>query len=155
MQVHFCAKLLALIEGSSWRLFIEPKIHVEGRAKAVFPDVLICSQRAVIAAIELKYLPRGKPKTDGDLSKLRAFCLPEATINVANERFRGRRSNRIDYKLAKNALVCWAGVYAGRQVELVLSGRSRLNGRLLTMHALTEVGRHAEIKYCGYDTDDA
>ena len=149
LQVHFCATLLPLLSKRPRRLFIEPRVVVSSRDTSVFPDILICSERAVIAVVELKYTPRAKPSIDGDLSKLRAFGASEEIIKVANERFRGKRGAPVKYTLAKSAFLCWAGIYCGTEVQVNLGARSKLNGRLLLLHARTAEGKHAEPTFSG------
>lgn len=145
LQVHFCARLLVNIENDNWRILIEPKVKIDGRKNPIFPDILICSQRAVIAVVELKYTPRGKPSINNDLSKLRAFAAPETLIEVVNERFRGKRISPITYKLTKDALVCWAGVYTSKGIDFHFGENAKLNGKLLALHAITRVGANASV----------
>jgi hypothetical protein len=137
-------------------MFIEPRVRVEGRENSIFPDILVCSQRAVVAAIELKYVPRGKPSIDSDLSKLRAFAESESKIEVVNERFLGRRLLPVTHTLAKSALVCWAGVYTVKAINFDFGEGAKLRAKLLALHAITKRGKDACVfvdRTCGLQTE--
>jgi hypothetical protein len=64
LQVFFCSALMEAFkeDGVRRRLFVEPRLSVGARETRRYPDIVICNQRSVIGVVELKYLPKGRPR---------------------------------------------------------------------------------------------
>jgi len=70
-----------------------------------------------------------------------------ATLRISNDRFRGVTQDNRFYPLASDAVLCWAGVHAGEEIEIVASIRKPHT--LLQLSALTEKGAHATVAVIG------
>lgn len=140
LQTWFCAYLHEQIEARElpWRLFIEPRVVLEGEAGPVVPDVLVCNERHVIGAIELKYVPRGEAKYAKDMRSLSRLAAKggKGGVSVCNERYRGPKRSEKRYEIAHDALLVWAAVSA----KVVESRRIREvfdSAHLLVLQSLT------------------
>lgn len=130
------------------RLFIEPCMTIKTRngLKRLYPDIVICSTKAVISVIELKYLPRVQPKFRKDLESLSLIAKNRNQISIANERFRGKDKDSVKYPLSKDILFVWAGVHAEEEEETLYSvGYESLDGCYLQLHAATKSNLKPEI----------
>ena len=138
LQVYFCMALLREFEesGVSRRLFIEPRLCAKG-GQPRFPDVVICNKSHVIGIVELKYTPRVQPKTSKDLETLSFAAKHGPDLTIANQRFLGKASKPREYPLAADAVLCWAGVYAGQRFSLEKDIEGSLAGRFLQLDAVT------------------
>jgi hypothetical protein len=124
------------------RLFIEPpiKIHKSDGRNNVYPDIVICNTREVISVIELKYIPRGKPRYKKDIETLSFISRHRNKLSIANSRFRGQEKDNKQYTFSKNILFVWAGVHFHDQsenYELFSKGKRTLYGSYLQLHAAT------------------
>lgn len=137
LQVHFCHNLLEAFGDRRRRLFIEPCFRsADGTVRA--PDIVVCNSQRIIGVIELKYRPRGHAHYGKDLRTLEWFSSAEPHVKLANERYRGSEEGSLKaYELADDAVLCWAGVYAGPRVDIE-SKAEGLGSRFLCLHAVTE-----------------
>lgn len=122
--------------------------HTE--VKRVFPDIVVCNSREVIAIIELKYLPRVKPRYQKDISTLELIACHRSAIRISNERYRGRDADDQEYSLSKEILFVWAGIHAVHQSQpehLFSEGHDNLTGCYLQLHAATHSDRAADVYY--------
>lgn len=125
------------------RLFIEPSLTIRSSSgtKKVFPDIVICNTREVISVVELKYLPRAKPKYQKDIDSLAMIARYRKKITIANDRFRGSERDATVYSLSKSILFVWAGVHAEEKTDeqaLFSAGKRSLNNCYLQLHAVTQ-----------------
>jgi hypothetical protein len=143
LQASFWARLNKLLPAATRRLFVEPRIVVDG--VVYFPDLAICNSREVIAIIELKYQPRVPPSHDKDLNTLKALARNRKKLHLVAERYRGNGKFRKDYVFATNVLFVWAGVhsiptngtYENPDGRLLSEGCKDLEGCFLQLHAET------------------
>ena len=131
LQIYFCAALLAQFKTSNVRrrLFIEPRLRFsDGSAR--HPDIVICDTKNIVGIVELKYTPRGrpgKPSLDKDRETLMQAVTDANSLQISNDRYLGKTLNKRSFSLAKNAVLCWAGVYKGEEIDL----RSKIKNELL------------------------
>ena len=144
LQVHFCIALLKEFRASKVirRLFVEPTIFFADSTKRC-PDLVICSARRIIGVVEFKYFPRARPAVEKDMNTLLRLAAAK-DIALANDRFRGAGEVR-HYTVARDAVLCWAGVYTGNFLALPPRAVSRLGERFMRVDALTRDGRSVEI----------
>ena len=147
LQVYFCMHLLHEFKKSGvhsdWRLFVEPCIKKSrDGGVAMYPDIVICSSERIIGVVELKYQPRVRPRTAKDLNTLAWLIDNRNGIHLSNDRYRGESLNSRQYSLEENVVLCWGGVYAGRQATIQLPETLKKN-RMLVLHALTQAGYKA------------
>ena len=123
------------------RLFIEPSMRFTFNGAQIrrHPDIVVCNSRYVIGVIELKYLPRAKPKYRSDILKLSTISLARSDILIANDRFRGLEQDRRKYSIANKAIFVWAGVHRATQdtPHLYAHDESSLKGCYMQLHAAT------------------
>jgi hypothetical protein len=127
------------------RLFVEPSVRVEvevpgdkSRPERRYPDLVVCSKSQIIAFIELKYVPRGKPSLTRDLEKFVWISTHKKSITIRNERFLGELEDDHKYKMSKNVLFAWCGIYKSHlKLDLTQSVPVELHKNLFTMHELT------------------
>lgn len=148
LQTYFCAALLQEFQASKTarRLFIEPRLRFSDGSAGRHPDVVICNTKSIVGLVEIKYVPRGKPTYEKDLETLRLAVANAETLTISNDRFRGVTSDNRPYPLARDAVLCWAGVYAGTAVDLraKISDQS-LASRFLQLNALTTADEDPKI----------
>ncbi|MGC1276431.1 MAG: hypothetical protein WBC44_22235 [Planctomycetaceae bacterium] len=135
LQIYFCHELLKAFgeSGKERRIFVEPCVKsVDGRR---YPDLLICNAHRIIGVVEIKYLPRGKPKYDKDFDTLSFFATHPGGLTVSNDRYRGVSVKKRAFQLADDAVLCWAGVYTGERLNLRLDEPH--GDRFLQLDALT------------------
>jgi hypothetical protein len=144
LQAHLCAALLAQFNDSNMsgrrRVFVEPSLRLpDGSVR--FPDIVICDSNHVVGIVELKYTPRGRPyRLDlvKDMETLTLALKYSNDLRIFNERFLGKLVKKHEYPLAANAVLCWAGVYAGSKLDLVSADSDQEFGkRFLQLNALT------------------
>lgn len=143
LQVHFCMALLPLLEKHGPRkLFVEPHVRV-GKGVCI-PDLVICNNRQVIGIVELKYKPRAKATKalyDKDVGTLKALMTPrddEEEVVIENKRYLGAGKGGKAYTIAKDAVLCWAGVYRGTEAwDVFASIGAEDRKRFLALHGLT------------------
>lgn len=139
LQVYFCKHLLDQFKDSnaSRRLFIEPRLTIPDSKESKYPDIVICHTRRIIGVVEIKYLPRTQPFFEKDLRTLDWILHHEKHLVISNNRYRGEHSSSKEYSLAKDAVLCWAGVYTGTKAVIALTENNRINQRLFALHAIT------------------
>ena len=128
------------------RTFIEPRIPIElgNSQKICIPDIVICNSRKIIGVIELKYLPRAKPRYEKDINNLADIAKHRAEITISNERFWGPAVDSRAYTFAENVLFVWASVHAGSKdtcdedVQAFAASRKELHGCFLELHVKTD-----------------
>ena len=127
------------------RLFIEPSfsLKLKGKTKNLYPDIVVCNSKEIIAVIEIKYLPRGKPKYEKDIETLSLLSQHRDKLSISNFRYRGIEADAKEYILSKNILFVWAGIHKSEVVEKPESfanGRKYIEGSYLQLHAATNEG---------------
>ncbi len=142
LQASFWSHLNHLL-GRNRCLFIEPTlaIHTKRGKKTIIPDIVVCNKREVISVIELKYLPRAKPRYKKDIESLALIAENTQQIAIANQRVRGKEKDSKQYSLSKQILFVWAGVHAKKKSKSKKSyaaGYDSLDGCYLEFHALTQ-----------------
>ena len=125
------------------RLFIEPRValHRNGKPKKLIPDLVICNSRNVIAVVELKYLPRAKPRIDKDFESLAFLSKHRDQLSISNRRYRGPVVDDRDYAFGSRIVFAWAGIHRpiDPEEERALGSEiPELNGCLFRLHAVTQ-----------------
>ena len=137
--------------GSNWRLFIEPPITVlaDGRKKTLRPDIVVGDTRQIIAVIELKYLPRTRPRYEKDIRSLGLIADNKRLAKIRHDRFRGPQTAAVEYSASASTLFVWAGVHVagGCEGRLFSDGYDSIAGRYLQIHAATHADRPPELYY--------
>jgi len=118
LQVHFCLALMKQFDVAEFNrsLFVEPNV-VFPNGELRCPDLVICNSERIIGVVEFKYAPRGAPDYSKDLETLKRFALHGEAVSLSNERFRGEGQPKT-YRLAEDAVLCWAAVYADTFLEI-------------------------------------
>jgi len=98
---------------NSRRTFIEPRIYSNRKSEIprLYPDLLVCDSRNVIAVIELKYSPKILPSYEKDLKTLKWIAANKAKLHVENSRFLGSSTAPERYTFADKVLFVWAGIH--------------------------------------------
>jgi len=137
LQHYFCSKLLAEFSDEEVKrlIFVEPCFTCPTTGKRRSPDVIVCHSRQIIGAIELKFLPRGRPSFEKDLDTLRWLGTVGGAVSLVNERYLGVPRPAHEYTIADDAVLCWAGIYKAPQ--LALASGPEIETRFLDLHALT------------------
>ncbi|MDD2180741.1 hypothetical protein OIN59_25265 [Acidovorax sp. D2M1] len=144
LQMYFCRRLEDAFGAHRRSVFVEPSFSVPG-SSARIPDVVVCNSRRIIGVIELKYTPQKKAQYEKDLDTLRWFASHSEPLALCNQRYKDERerfSKR--YELASDAVLCWAGVYAGPREDIEKNAES-LGPRFLHLHAITSAECPLEI----------
>ncbi len=148
LQVHYCIALLEEFNAtnSDRRLFIEPSVRIDGK-KTRYPDLVVCNAKTVIGVVEFKYTPRKRPGIAKDFATLNALATATGTdvVEISNKRFLVKKSVTYKFPLATDAVLCWAGVYKGKKLELPPVEATSLGKRFLRLDALTAEGEDAVI----------
>lgn len=149
LQIYFCKHLLDQFSSNnvSRRLFIEPRLTTPSEKKAKYPDIVICNSRSVIGIVEIKYLPRTRPKFDKDLRTLEWVLEHGEELVLSNDRYRGERLQAKEYSLANDAVLCWGGVYAAPMESIAMGGDPPppINQRVFVLHAITHAGAKPDV----------
>lgn len=146
LQTYFCAALLDEFKDQARRLFIEPKLSFPSFSSGRHPDIVICNTKQIVGIVEIKYVPRGRPSYFKDLETLRQAVEESTELRLSNDRYRGIATNSKPYTLARDAVLCWAGVYAGEEIRIHCSVKSRsLRAHLLQLSALTAKDKKAKV----------
>ena len=132
------------------RLFIEPSFSIKhrGQNRRLIPDIVICNTREVIAVIEIKYLPRGKPKYQKDLDSLGLVSRYRSKLSISNARFFGEQQDSKLYGFSKDVLFVWASVHkqdAPKKRESFAAGEKYLAGCYMQLHAETREGLKPDV----------
>ena len=133
------------------RLFVEPSVRIKVAVKARepktqrrYPDLVVCSKTQIIAFIELKYVPRGRPNLTRDLEKFVWITNHANDISIRNERFLGEIEDDHDYKMSKQVLFAWCGIYRSlEEQDLTQHLPVALHKNLFSKHELTSSTREA------------
>jgi hypothetical protein len=149
LQIYFCAALLHQFagDGVQRRIFVEPRISTKGAPGSVYPDIVVCNTRQIISVIELKYLPRSRPMYRKDLQSLATVAGNAGGVILSNNRYLGIEIKNHPYTLATDAVLCWGGVYRGRQFDLADEISPELKSRFLQLNALTSDGHQPIIRH--------
>ena len=153
LQAFLCAELLDRFEhdgvAQNRRIFIEPTLVV-GRSNAVRkPDIVICNSRSIIGVVELKYKPKGHPRTKKDLETLDWMASHPEGVRVQNDRYLGVVRDDRAYPLVGDAVLCWAGVHMGMAEPVSQQISPRMKKYFVELHAVTKpdddpvIGRHS------------
>jgi hypothetical protein len=145
LQIYFCRHLLDEFSkahvSQSRRLFIEPRLTRSSKPTvAKYPDIVICNTRSVIGIVEIKYLPRVRPKFDKDLETLDWVLAHSKELELSNDRYRGKGAQAKKYPLSNDAVLCWGGVYAAPKKESITLTKvpaAPINQRVFVLHAIT------------------
>ena len=149
LQFYFCKALLEEFNEDkkcekNRRFLIEPRMSSpDTRDEYCYPDVVIYDTQKIIGIVELKYAPRAKINEIDyrkDMKTLQLAVTHAEKLVISNDRFCGiaKRKNR-EYSLAKDAVLCWAGVYTGKMH--INMPDDALSERLLLLSALTTEGK--------------
>lgn len=116
LQVIFCTEITRVFEQQGTaprRLFIEPSLRLPlQNGKQVIPDIIICNRNEIIAAVEIKYTPKGKPNYQGDIENLSYLAdnCGDKEFSIVNERYLGPQKDK-SYSFSKDVVFAWAGIY--------------------------------------------
>jgi len=136
LQHYFCIELKTELTKADWtrQIFFEPSFSDLMSGKRHCPDVVICDSKKIVAVIELKFCPRGRPETSKDMETLQWFASNCGTIELKNKRHNGPVVPSPVYSMAEDAVLSWAGIYSGPAVRLDSPAE---HSNFLAMHALT------------------
>jgi len=140
LQVHLVARLLQAVKDDrvNRRMFIEPKLLVNGGETRLYPDILVCNTRSIIGVIEIKYQPNVRPNFLKDFQTLEILATETDPVEIVNNRYRGPDKGAKTYTLAADALYVWAGVYAAPLRTIPSEAPSEeLRQKLLVLHGVT------------------
>ena len=148
LQVFFCQALMSQFDEANVRrrIFVEPTLKAHNSSSSPKPDVLICNRYRIIGVVELKYLPRAKADYGKDLQTLE-WCGSHADrIQIRNERYMGHQWGDRYYRLANDAVLCWAGVF-NRPIALSLLDKvsDQIYSQFMELHAVTVPGANPTI----------
>jgi hypothetical protein len=137
LQHYFCTNLLTEFKNDDVKrsIFVEPCFSCPSTGQRRSPDVIVCHTKQIIGAIELKFLPRGRPSVEKDLDTLRWLASNGSALSLTNERYLGAARPARAYTIANDAVLCWAGIYKGPQLSF--ESAPGMEQRFLTLHALT------------------
>lgn len=150
LQAYFAATLINRFEKAkrkSWRIFLEPTIKLPPSSIHRKPDLLICNNNQIIGVVELKYAPRGEGNEiyEKDLKTLLILSENRQHFQIANERYLGPLKSVKSYSLAKDAVLCWAGVYSGPRLSTQKFKEAGARDDFLALHAITSPDNPATI----------
>lgn len=148
LQAQLAARLFAAFEHAELnrRIFVEPKLLVDGGRRRLHPDLLVCNTRNVFGVIELKYQPNVKPRFLKDMQALETVAWDSDTIEIVNTRYRGPEKGRNTYGVAADALFVWAGVYREPWVPIPPDRTPEImHRRLMVLHAVTRRDQPPEV----------
>ena len=145
LQHYFCANLIAEFAEAkvSRSLFVEPCFSCPTTGQRRSPDIIVCHTKQIIAAIELKFLPRGRPATVKDLDTLEWLASIGGAVSLSNDRYLGKPLVNKQYTIADDAILCWGGVY--KAPEMPLEAGSHMSKRFLALHAITKHGKKPQV----------
>ena len=147
LQVFFCSALLQAFDdaGVKRKIFVEPRLSTVDGGDRRYPDMVVCNSRSVIGIVELKYLPRTRPKYRKDLQTLERASQVHADLEIYSNRFLGKRRNKLTYPLAADSVLCWAGIYTGSRPDLRSTLSKSARSRFLQLDAITSENANPEI----------
>lgn len=154
LQASLWSQLNQRLDVRTRRMFIEPSVTLNTKAgtKTLYPDLVICNSKQIIAVIELKYQPRIQPSYRKDIETLRLIASHRSEINLSNSRYRGTEADSKAYSLARETLFVWAGVHRAtsssgdrQTLQPFNTGIAELADCYLELHASTRDGSRAII----------
>ncbi len=156
LQASFWAHLNSTLPANTRRMFIEPRftVAVKQQRKRLYPDIVICNTKEVIAVVEIKYQPRVLPSYRKDLKTLQTLAKyrEQKHVYVTNVRYRGSDADAKKYRFSDRVLFVWAGVhrpptesYDSPNVPLLSCGFKKLDGCFLQLHAETAPTRPPKV----------
>ncbi|GAA0760755.1 hypothetical protein LRH25_00040 [Ideonella azotifigens] len=152
LQLYFGHALMAGFKARDMqrRIYVEP-VFVGQQGRLRVPDLAICHAGQLIGVVMLRYLPRGAPEVEKDLTTLRSFAGAGRDLLLSQERYLGPGDEvqRL-YVLAPEPLLCWAGVYRGPQRRLVEQQAADLGERFVGLHAVTAARRPPVVSMVGH-----
>lgn len=98
LQAAFYRYLCEELKGL--KVVCEPRIEARGIGEAreigpYYPDILILDDRAITAAIEIKYVPQGYPVFQDDLEKLRKYATTEREFPILLDPDTGHSTDKL------------------------------------------------------------
>ena len=152
LQLYFGHALMAGFKarGMQRRIYVEPTfVGQQGRLRV--PDLAICHAGQLIGVVMLRYLPRGAPEVEKDLTTLRSFGGAGRDLLLSQERYLGPGDEvqRL-YVLAPDPVLCWAGVYRGPQRRPVEQQAADLGERFFGLHAVTAARQPPVVSMVGH-----
>jgi hypothetical protein len=94
-------------------VYIEAIVKTSGRSK-IAVDTLICHKQSIVAAIELKYTPRGIPAKNNitkdllSLSKITNRKLTKDRVTILMRRYRNKKAENIKLSIAPGRALIFA-----------------------------------------------
>jgi len=155
LQAAYWSQLNDLLSKSR-RIFIEPAITIStgGEKKVYYPDLVVTNTRDVIGVVELKYLPRVKPKFEKDMNTLAAIARNRKRVMLKNDRYRGSKTTGEAYMLSDKIIFAWGGIhgydkanYQDKNTPPLSKGYRILKDCFLEMHAETVMDEEPSIYY--------
>lgn len=153
LQASFWANLFRSFKRPELRqIFIEPHITLAD-GQIVFPDLVVCNSKTVIAVIELKYLPRTAAKFQKDLGTLQSISQQRTKIHLSNVRYQGDQPPQREFQFAGHVLFVWAGVYSGSHPKSLIeewlpeTSTKGFETSFLELHALTQKNESPKVKW--------
>lgn len=153
LQASLWSRLNAILPTESRRMFIEPKLKAEVETlegqmspELRFPDIVVCDTKEVIGIVEVKYLPRARPRWRKDLKTFKWIHEEREDLFIQNVRYRGVAVDDREYPIAEDVLFVWAGVHALCGIDLTQEIEPPLSERFLALHAETTDGAHPKIR---------
>jgi hypothetical protein len=130
-------------------MFIEPGITYsdKGVVRRIFPDIVICNSREIVAVIELKFHPKVRPPFTKDLASLNNISKHRNSISLSNSRFNGIEFDPKTYTGSSQILFAWAGIHKGCYDEQDWAAwrYPHLKGCYVELHAETKRSSDPEI----------
>ena len=147
LQAAFWANL-SKHSNTNRRTFIEPKFRANRgpEIRRIFPDIVVCNTRSIIAVIELKYMPKRLPNYKKDIANLNWIGRNRGRLYVENKRFYGDAEIR-KYHFSTQTLFIWAGIHRERENPdgLFTGVSNNIRGTFIQFHA--ETGPNTNV-YC-------
>lgn len=122
------------------RVFIEPAITLNDD-QIIYPDLVICNSRTIIGVVEIKFLPRTKPRFSKDLKTLASLAAQQLEVPLKIDRFRGSKPGKHHYRFAEHVLLAWAGIHGCSEeideCRFAERNSSDFKGYYFELHGLT------------------
>ena len=134
------------------RIFIEPRVFdAKDATRRWFPDMVVCNSREVIAVLEMKYTPRGYPKYERDVEKLKSVAKLRKRLHVANTRYLGVPIDDRQYLFSPKTVFVWVGVHRSfpgcdnSEVPRLVKGNSNFTNSFIQFHGITAANEKPEM----------
>ena len=136
-------------------IFIEPHVYFpvdkSGKLRFVVPDIVICRAKLVIAFIELKFAPRGRPDVSEDIAKLLDIYEAKDSIELNLPRFLGIKAKQHTYRITDRTqfvLGCIGNREPGGLSSFLhIVESTKLKGRACVLLAETAENHACVVKY--------